>query len=660
MANTQSSLEDGFAIDPSTKLTRACAQAVVFSDASVPDSCKASEIVHAQSRRERISSRIKKESKRLRERLEKNATKVNATKRAALSKARSRMRRGVRSKSFNESSCFVPTSVLVAEDADHPTEVEPSNEVPRDAARCMSTRSSEIGYGSRKASPASIARGTLVEPQSYRPWMDIQSPSLATSATIRVSDENADEAAIVDDLVGAISKQNAGEVSREIQALLDQCQQQAEAYAAMSQALALAKSTSISAQLTAFHFCTLVPMDILSRFAPTHRVLIKTSNCLTARRDMVQLSHIWSQLVGPAPISWDLELNDRMRKLETSDGERLCKFMEEGFHRCVSRALSVKTSVIHGEGAMGHDWWEDFEAKLQAAGSLNIEAISEQLTVVGPQYINVPALESAVRAIKALDVDAVSAMASDHDGWEASSEEQVIAHSPPVSERKANETATFSDPANQQVERHSVAATNTHSAALMRRWSTFEIPLPVASEMTGADDALPFRSLRLGNERPDSAMSLETEKVSRLGSSTTTFPSSVILKEVIATLDAAVAGKPESSPGPLRRRASQVPHPLTIRKSHQMISKHDAIKTWPLAPKRPQGIAEQIPPSFMRKNRKITVITPDDSRSNDVIYSGPPELSNKAKGKLPVARTTSTWTAVASSRPAGKSMERRT
>src|SRR5690242_8127834 len=422
MASAQPTFEDESVDDSFTRLIRVHARTMVCGDVPTTESREGSEVATELcasdkiGKTERLKRNVEKEFRDFRDRLKERVMKFHAAKSAALSKMRSRLKRGVKSKSFGSTSRSTFDTVLLAEDTDYPTAVAPSNSVPKNFSWSRSTSGQEYGPSLRNLSTAFNEKSMPLEPQSQRLWMAVGTPrnvsrsSLATSGTICVDDEIDDQASIEGNPGRGISNWNTDAISLDIKYLLDQCQRQTEAYAAKSWDLAFAKSTSIPARINAFHFSTLVPMGILSGFAPTYRVLLKTNNCLVARRDMVQLSQIWSQLVGSAPILRALELNNPLRNLRKADGEKLCKLMEEGFHSCVYWALSVKTSAIYGEGAMGSDWWQDFEAKLEATGSMDVEAIAEQLVVVASNNVNVPSLESVARAIKALEADVASEM----------------------------------------------------------------------------------------------------------------------------------------------------------------------------------------------------------------------------------------------------------
>lgn len=634
MASTQPTFEDEFVDDSFTRLVRVHARTMICGDVPTTDSSEGSEVATEISASdkiggtERLKRNAKKEFRDFRKKLQKRMMTFHAAKNATLSKMRLRLRRGAKSKSFGSTSRSFFDTVRVAEDTNHLTVVDSSNGLPKNFARSRSTSGQECGPSLRNLSTVFNEKSMPLESQSQSLSMDdeasrnVSRSSLATSGTIRVNDEIADQASIAGDLGGGISNWNTDAISLEIQSLLDQYQRQAEAYAAKSRNLAFAKSTSIPARINAFHFSTLVPMGILSRFAPTYRVLLKTNNCLVARRDMVQLSQIWSRLVGSAPILWDLELNNPLRNLEKADGERLCELMEEGLHRCVYWASAAKTSAIYGEGAMASDWWQDFEAKLKATGSLDAEAIAEQLVVVASDNVNVPALESVARAIKALEADVASEMAyAPHDSREAF-KGNTNSPSAPVTRRKEIGPEIAERSAIKQVKLRSATSSHTHSAAAK-----------------------------------DLIISVEgCDKETASSSGTDISPSSDILREVTAALDAAVAGRTVSPPESLKRGSSQVPRPLNIKKSQRTLPKEEAVRTWPLES---QVVGRQVPPPITTEHKQSSVTALDKSRPED-IYSGPTEISNNAKGKLPVTRSSSTWTSVALPGTAVKSAEHQT
>lgn len=130
----------------------------------------------------------------------------------------------------------------------------------------------------------------------------------------------------------------------------------------------LAHRSSIRAHIATFHFNTLVPMDIVSRFPPAHRTATKASNLIVATRDMMQLSQIWSEVVGPAPNLLKLENVNPLRILSDDEAEQLCKLVETGLHRWAYWALVTELTVNRGEEAVDDEWWSAFGQKLDDMG----------------------------------------------------------------------------------------------------------------------------------------------------------------------------------------------------------------------------------------------------------------------------------------------------
>lgn len=167
----------------------------------------------------------------------------------------------------------------------------------------------------------------------------------------------------------------------------------------------IACRSSIRAQMTAFHFNTLVPMEIILKFPLTQRTATMVSNLIVATRDMAQLSQMWSRLVGPAPSLLWLENANPLHILSDAEAQKICKLMEHGLHCWAYWSLATELSINGEETAMNKEWWDATAAKLDDMGRPNTFAVFQQLVVVGRGFIDIPRLESVMRKAKLLDLD---------------------------------------------------------------------------------------------------------------------------------------------------------------------------------------------------------------------------------------------------------------
>ncbi|KAH6618671.1 hypothetical protein C7974DRAFT_34542 [Boeremia exigua] len=629
---------DSFVNEPSEEDERTRARAVNFGNVPAVGSSEGSEVgnedsrktVHGTGRTNRLRSTIKRTLIHCRRNVEEGSKKLKAVKRSTFCRTYRRVKRSVKNTRLYKNLLVKTVS-------------------------STSIREPALGYRPWHVSTVSIAGGEILQPHSYRPWTNVQysrrgsrvslghlsvaepeTPSSQpvrsrSSDAVRVGDKVVDQAAVIDDLAAVISTRRASESSYEIETVSDQFRRHTETYTAKLEDRTWMKSTSISAQITAFRFSSLVPMHIVSKFAPTHRVCIETSNDIMVRTDMVQLSHIWSQLVKPAPILRTLELNNPLRILEEAKAEMICSLVEECVHRCAHWAIAVATSANTRAGAMSDEWWHNFEAQLDAIGNPDEGLIARQLIVVGRKYVNVTALESVITALEAFDTGKIFAGLARHDS-KTGFEEATIINSAPVSEQKAKRPVT--------------AGPGPQPAAQLRRWST----VPAVRKETNEDLVLPSRSLRLGK---DIAIPSEGNEEDAHARAKDTSLSSDILRELSAVLDAAVNRTTVLSPEPMGREDPHVPLPLTIRKSPSLLPKPKVFTI-----RRTPPTQAQWPENAGRKETGWSAaIDLPGCEPKDVKYPGPPELSNKAKGKLLVTRTGWPRTSITAPRSTSKITE---
>lgn len=163
------------------------------------------------------------------------------------------------------------------------------------------------------------------------------------------------------------------------------------------------RRSSIRAHMATFCFNTVVPIDVIQRFEPTQRTVTTAGNLIAATQEMMQLSQIWSRLATPAPDGLALDTTNPLRILSDEEAEKLCQLMERGLHRCAYWSLATELSV-NEEEAVDDEWLGGLGMELDSLGRPDTEAIFQQVLDFGPQCINVTHLEFVMRKARCLDV----------------------------------------------------------------------------------------------------------------------------------------------------------------------------------------------------------------------------------------------------------------
>lgn len=409
----------------------------------------------------------------------------------------------------------------------------------------------------------------------------------------------------------------------------------------------LGRCSSIRAHMAAFHFNTLVPMDIVSRFPPAHRTATKPSNLIVATRDMMKLSRIWSEVVGPAPSLLKLENVNPLRILSDDEAEQLCKLVEAGLYRWAYWTLVTELSVNGGEEAMDDEWWGAFGQKLDDMGHPNIEAISRQLVVVGPNYTDVPVLESIISKTKTLNVCMSIHRKPTCRVPKTGLDDEMFELPGSTPEKEAAEPKTTEDPPAEQIHTSSILEWESEPSTPVREISAAAAPLPIgkeeqpnlAAQQIAHKERLRFQNW-CDNAFPNEEFDLE-EPVSS---------SPDISEEVKTALKDAAACKAAASLEPTEeRRPSRVPPPVTMRRGQPALAKRGQTTT---EQKKVQDHREPASLPVTRENGWISAAVLANSKPEDfkleeflpeeVVFPGPPEMSEKAKGELSMARSHST------------------
>ncbi|KAF1358870.1 hypothetical protein EJ07DRAFT_156260 [Lizonia empirigonia] len=431
---------------------------------------------------------------------------------------------------------------------------------------------------------------------------------------------------------------------------------------ASSAILPLGRSTSISAQIATFQFSTLVPMDTLRGFDATYRVMLKTGNTVLAQNDLMQLSHIWNQVMESAPSPVWLRTCQPLRVLSDYDAEKLCKLMEESLHRYAFWAFLTEISVTQNEGAVDIKWWSEFEDKLDSIGYPDDKTLYEQLVVVGSEYINVDALATVMALAAALDVASRSDRVSviQDVGTEAADEENELLFLTDQEEAITPEIAE-----DIPVQRFET------SSLLVPQSSRAEVSLPVLRDEVEQEIIAPLRILRSEKKisasveepgestsfQPAVNKSIHHEEVILRAACNSPLPneepsstdiassSSDIMGELQASLDAAI-GELVTLPEPvMQRNPSPLPRALETRKSRPMLAKRESTDGKPALQKRRDSPQEEpISPPITRENGWISAENLKDFRPEDVLHDialneKTSRMSEKARGKLPVSRS---------------------
>lgn len=324
-----------------------------------------------------------------------------------------------------------------------------------------------------------------------------------------------------------------------------------------SAVLPLGRSTSISAQIATFQLSTLVPMDTLRGFDPTYRVMLKAGNTVLAQNDLMQLSHIWNQVMECATSPVWLRTCQPLRVLSDYDAEKLCKLMEESLHRYAFWAFLTEISITQNEGAVDIRWWTEFEDKLDSIGYPDDKTLYEQLIIVGSEYINGDALATVMALAAALDLANCSDRASviQDVEIEASDEENELLF------------LTYQEEVtNPKIAEDFREQCSETSSPLVPQSSIAEIPPPVLHEKVEQEIIAPLRIFRsemrisTSSERPGEWSSFQpteneaihdeevilraacnsphpNEEPSSIGITSTSLD---IMGEILASLDAAI------------------------------------------------------------------------------------------------------------------------
>lgn len=507
-----------------------------------------------------------------------------------------------------------------------------------------------LDYGSWISSSASIARSISTRTNLHQSPSDVQHPQLAVGSHVTDPFETELEG---DDSNGMFSDVDQSVITTELPTSVlcehdwddanegdeGSCQQfqlYPQNDMTLSDILPPIHQTSIPAQMTAFHFSSLVPMAIVSRFPPTHRTFMKADNATTALRDMVQLGHIWSMLVGPAPRACEPWFSAQLWVLSQLHIQKLCKLMEEGLHRLAYWSMTAKISEVTQEGIMDDDWWHDFAAKIAAIGTVDAGTISQQLITLGRNYIDVIALESAIDTVRALNVEiSLQQGVVRHDSLTDNEEEKAPANEATRSE----DVKDYTDHRDQVASRAEVLQERCTTQLL--RQSTMAASRPLSSRAASDIAVKPFRSLPL---KVQTNLPVAKRDIKESGNqttpttATTSSSTSEMLEEVHEALNEAIVGRIVAAPQPMKiRRRSQVPRPLVIKKSRSALLKAEHLRSEPShITKIQQGVRASTAP-VTRESGWISAADLKDLKPEEVLYQGPPKMSNKARGKLPVA-----------------------
>lgn len=408
---------------------------------------------------------------------------------------------------------------------------------------------------------------------------------------------------------------------------------------------------SISAQIAAFKFSTLVPMEILRGWGPTHRVILKTGNASLAQYDLIKLSRIWSQAIGSTySPSWSASYQ-LLRGFSDVDVEKLCKLMEEGLHRFTYWSLFARLSMKEKEGAVDEKWWLSFGKKLNDIGHPNSEALYEQLVAVGLKYIDVDALETARALTNALNLVGFPDKGLIFQNREGNPADKKTEHTALTQMGKAITSELTSESPASQVEISLVTKPQSRHSMPVCQPPTTTTSFSILPDEAGERIVMPSRNCYPARKAVVSEAMYGGELISQdmcnitlpeEPTSTEIMPSSPdMMEQVIASLDAAI-GQPLSSPEPMKERTpSQIPRPLTMRKSQTTLFKSKSTSIKSSRQKRQDSPHEPASPRVTREKGWISAgdiedFDPANITWEDVVYTGPSHMSNKAKGKLPV------------------------
>jgi hypothetical protein len=541
--------------------------------------------------------------------------------------------------------------------------------------------------------PASSIPGPIVTEQEDLIVSDdtLMSGALPALETVHENDNIIHDAIInpsaSKSLESLLSAKSASDLSEEdLQALYDQFKRQTEAHAAELKKTSLMQSTSISAQIAISRFETLFPADLISKYPPMHRVDIKTENLLKAQVDLVQLSHIWSQIIDQTSSRLD---DNPLRVLNTVDAEKICELMNEGLHRWAYWAVFVEASRVFQEGAMDADWWIDFQKKLDDIGRPNIEILFRQLITVGDEYVEVSYLEAALEILKALDLGKPSVEKPVRHDSKTGVDEEEIKRLVSASEGKVPELENTGEAPVGHVEISSFSEPKSGVSTPVQQSSTTAMPGPSSGDIASEQVVVSCHDLCLAKETVTSVEAAEekpcltavderahNEELILQDACKIPLPaeepacmqseasSSDIMKEVMAALDAAVfENSASSSPESMKERhPSRVPLSLATKKSLPTSSKRKSSK---VEMKRTHAPAETPSTPITRVNGWISAADLVDFDPKDVVYTDPIDLdpssmSNKTRRKLPIPRNPPKSNDIVNPQPASKATELQT
>jgi hypothetical protein len=390
----------------------------------------------------------------------------------------------------------------------------------------------------------------------------------------------------------------------------------------------LNRGSSIRAHMAAFSFNTLVPMDIIPRFEPAQRTATMANNLIVATRDMMKLSQIWSRLFSPTPALQCLISANPLLILSDDDAEKLCQLMEHGLHCWAYWSLATELSV-NEEEAMDDEWLSDLGAKLDDMGRPDTEAIFHQIASFGADYVDAPHLESVMRKTKCLDVGMSIRRRSTRR----------------VPSTFLNDEVFELDAVETEIKRASPTDKAPVSSGPNRE-SRPMIPTEEGSQHQPTHEQTTHQEELIFETRRESVSADEESNLEEL------VPSSPgILEELNAALDEALDENTNGFPEPVEDESPWEVLPCTTKTSQPAQTRCNG--TWPRHSQHRKGQVQHEPASFRLTHENgwisaevLANSSPEDFDLGSLLpkdneLPGPPHLSERAKGKLPMARSES-------------------
>ncbi|KAF3050509.1 hypothetical protein E8E11_007977 [Didymella keratinophila] len=619
---SSSSYGAGFVINPSTEGTRLRARAEIFGGTPSPPSGHSSgtpesqaarhwpsELAALQSRTERLQERVKNGLKKVQDSVGRKLRKARVAEQLVFQRLGSVRRRGVkRTKLYTK----------LLRDAAKATKTH---------AAVLTGRVTKVDVLRRQSSVRSIrgaSRQSLPQFGQANSDVSVEAAEEAGVNMVTAGSSPVDTHVVRQPLTPSSSASNAG-ISEPANDVLHHRLDEHERTQTMEQ---LNRRSSIRARMAAFSFNTMVSMEVIRRFEPAQRTATMASNLVVATQDMMQLSKIWSKFVDSAPNMQRRESVNPLLILSDDEAERLCQLMEHGLYCWAYWSLATELSV-NEEEVVDDDWLGAFVAQLDDIGRPNTEAIFQQLVDFGTDYINAPHLESVMRKTKCLDVGM---------SIRRRSTRRVPSsfHNDEVFELDAVET---------EIKR--AAPTMVASVSLgpdtdgpMTRTEE-DSQHQLTAEQTANEEMLVFE------DQGESAITDEESSLEAL------VPSSPgILEELNAALNEAL----DENADVFSEQAEDEPPsqvlPLTTKTNQPAQKKCNGI--WPRQSQHKKGQVQHEPAS-LRLTRENGWISADVLANSSPEYfdletllpkgdeiPGPPHMSERARGKLPMARSLST------------------